>query len=94
MGRIGIFRCVRSYQWISEKFIILAPDKWKKMQMYKYICAFFLHLIIRSVNVDQSFMGLVWKPDMYIWDLNGEVVMIIYHFDNIDYYILDNGDIN
>jgi len=25
-----------------------------------------------SVNVDQSFMGLVWKPDMYIWDLNGE----------------------
>ena len=61
----------------DEKLLFWRPGKWKNMQMYKYMCAFFLHLIIRSVNVDQSFMGLVWKPDMYIWDLNGEIVMMI-----------------
>ena len=32
--------------------------------------------MIRSVNVDQSFMGLVWKPDMYIWDLNGGTLVM------------------
>ena len=49
----------------------------KTCKFYKYIFALLIHSIIRSVNVDQSFMGLVWKPDMYIWDLNGEIVMII-----------------
>ena len=34
----------------------------------------------RSVTVDQSFKALVWKPDMYIWDLNGKEVDEDHHF--------------
>ena len=31
-----------------------------------------IELATGYVNVDQSTMDKVWKPDMYIWDLNGE----------------------